>query len=177
VSGIQVVRDPAGTPARRGLLEDLADNRGLGLIDSSFDVEPFRLSSHRVRQRHLDIVVTVHGTARDIPRSRLPHEGVVSALARLLAFHFIRKGRDREEELVRRALQGALPVLQVIEDAHTPAVMICFNAYAVSICSRPSRDSSDMMRTWNAGFGLSAFMSRRNPGRFTNSAPEMPSST
>jgi hypothetical protein len=34
-----------------------------------------------------------------------------------------------------------------------------------------------MTRTPNDGRGLSAFISRRNPGRFTNSAPEIPSST
>jgi hypothetical protein len=55
----------------------------------------------------------------------------VGALSSLLAFHFIGKGRDREE---------------------------------VSICSRSIRDSSDMMRTWNNGFGLSTFMTRRNEG-------------
>ncbi len=33
-----------------------------------------------------------------------------------------------------------------------------------------------MMRIWNGGRGFSAFISRRNPGRFTNSAPLTPSS-
>jgi hypothetical protein len=34
-----------------------------------------------------------------------------------------------------------------------------------------------MTSTWNDGRGFSAFISRRNPGRFVNSAPLMPSST
>jgi len=34
-----------------------------------------------------------------------------------------------------------------------------------------------MMSTWNKGRGFNAFISRTNPGRFANSAPEMPSST
>jgi hypothetical protein len=54
--------------------------------------------------------------------------------------------------------------------------VICFSAYAVSICSRPRRDSSDMMSTWKAGRGFKEFMRRRNPGRLRNSAPEIPSS-
>jgi len=51
--------------------------------------------------------------------------------------------------------------------------MICFSDHAVSICSRPSRDSSDMMSTWNGARGFSAFISRRKPGLFANSAPLM----
>jgi hypothetical protein len=34
-----------------------------------------------------------------------------------------------------------------------------------------------MTSTWNPGRGLSAFISRRNPGRLANSAPLIPSST
>jgi len=36
--------------------------------------------------------------------------------------------------------------------------------------------SSLMIRTWNGAHGFGAFMSGRSPGRFTNSAPEIPSS-
>ena len=42
----------------------------------------------------------------------------MGALPRLLALHLVGEGGDREEELVRRALQGALAVLEVVEDAH-----------------------------------------------------------
>jgi hypothetical protein len=55
--------------------------------------------------------------------------------------------------------------------------MICFRHQPVSMFSRPSRLSSLITNTWNGGRGFRAFMSRRNPGRFTNSAPEIPSST
>jgi hypothetical protein len=34
-----------------------------------------------------------------------------------------------------------------------------------------------MMRTWKGSRGLSAVISRTNPGRLANSAPEIPSST
>ncbi len=44
--------------------------------------------------------------------------------------------------------------------------------YTVSIASRPSRGSSDITSTRNGGRGFSAFIMRRNPGRFRNSAPE-----
>src|SRR5437867_9939028 len=47
--------------------------------------------------------------------------------------------------------------------------MICMSAAAVWICSRPRRDSSDMMSTWNGGRGERAFISRMKPGRLTNS--------
>jgi hypothetical protein len=39
------------------------------------------------------------------------------------------------------------------------------------MASRPSRDSSDMIRTWNGGRGLSAAMRRTKPGPLPNSAP------
>jgi hypothetical protein len=45
------------------------------------------------------------------------------------------------------------------------------------MASRSSRDSSDMIRTWNGGRGFSAAISLTNPGRLANSAPEIPSST
>src|SRR4029453_7443288 len=45
------------------------------------------------------------------------------------------------------------------------------------MASLPSRDSSDMMRTSNSGFGFNEFIIRMNPGRSSNSAPLTPSST
>ena len=62
-------------------------------------------------------------------------------------------------------------------NTRTPVVINCFSAYAVSMASRPSRDSSDMISTWNGGRGFSEAMSRTNPGQFANSAPLIPSST
>jgi hypothetical protein len=51
-----------------------------------------------------------------------------------------------------------------------------FNVYAVSICSRPSRDGSAMMTTSNAGRGRSGASRAVNPARRSNSAPETRSS-
>ena len=55
--------------------------------------------------------------------------------------------------------------------------MICQSAWPVWNWSRPSRDSSIVIKTWKGGRGFSACIIRRNPGRFSNSAPLIPSST
>ena len=44
------------------------------------------------------------------------------------------------------------------------------------MASRPRRDSSDITSTLKGARGFSAFISRKKPGRFANSAPLMPSS-
>ena len=75
---------------------------------------------------------------------------------------------------LRRRRHGKIVVLS---GGGAASPMPRFSAYAVSIASRPRRDSSDMMRTWNGARGFNAFIRRRNPGRCANSAPEIPSST
>jgi len=61
-------------------------------------------------------------------------------------------------------------------NTRTPATDRRFIAYPVSSCSRPRRESSDAIRIVKAA-GFNAFNNRTNPGRFSNSAPLMPSST
>ena len=56
---VQVLSDPARTPACCCLLEDLANDCRFRLIDPPFDVEPLRLPGHGVRDGDLDVVVAV----------------------------------------------------------------------------------------------------------------------
>ena len=73
------------------------------------------------------------------------------------------------------AVKGALPIVQVEEHPHACRHDL-LQRVSRSIASRPSRDSSDMISTWNGGRGFSAFIRRRALAACVNSAPLIPSS-
>ena len=54
-----------------------------------------------------------------MPRPGLPAHGIVGALPRLVAFDFIREAADGQEDLVGRGVEGALAILQVVDDANS----------------------------------------------------------
>jgi len=114
-------------PACRCLLVDLSDDGRLHLVDPPLDMESLWLPGYGVGHCGLHIVVAVDRAAYHVSRSRLPHEGIVGALASLLALHLVGERGDREQELVGRVLQGALAILEVVEDAYARRD-ICFSA-------------------------------------------------
>jgi hypothetical protein len=85
-------------------------------------------------------------TACDVAGLRLPLHGVVGPLPRLFALEFIGEGCEREQDLVSGGVERPLTVLEIEPNMHAAAIN-CFNAYAVSMASRSSRDSSDITST------------------------------
>jgi hypothetical protein len=70
---------------------------------------------------------------------------IVGALPGLLPLEFVCEGCEREQDPIGGGVERPLAVLEIKEDA--PAAIDCFNAYAVSMASRRSRDSSDITST------------------------------
>jgi hypothetical protein len=83
---------------------------------------------------------------------------------------------DFERDGPAKEFRRALAILQVEKGAHARVEERLERAGRLDLLA-PSRLSSLTMRIWNGGRALSASMSRRKPGRFTNSAPLIPPSS
>ena len=61
----------------------------------------------------LTIPVAEHDASGDLAGPRLPRQGIVRALARLLPFQLVGKGRHAHEQLVGGRVKRALAVFEV----------------------------------------------------------------
>ena len=109
--GVQRVRDAAEPVPGGRQLEDPPHDGRLGLVDLPVD-----MGAGPIRAGHRHIVVPVLAAGRHMARPGFPHHGVPRPGAGLDPFHLVGEGGDRQEELLGRAVQRALPVLQVVED-------------------------------------------------------------
>ena len=116
VLGIQGLGHAGEAPARRTALEELTHHGGLLRIDLPRDVLPLG-TAVGPGSGHLDVVVTVDAPAGDVPGARLAEEGIMGALLRALPLELARVAGDGEQDLIGGRVEGALAVLEVVEDA------------------------------------------------------------
>jgi hypothetical protein len=163
--GRQRLRNRPEARSARVEFEDVPDRGRSPLEDLPLDVAV-----------DADVDVPVHDPAGDVARLRLPGQRVVGPSTRLLPLGFGRESRQRRHDLAERRIHGGPAIVEVVPDGHA-GVGDPLSVYAISICSRPSRDGSAMMTTSTIGRGRSAASRAVNHDRRSNSAPEIPSST
>ena len=125
---------------------------------------------------HVDVVVPEHPAARDMASLGLARHRVDRCVAAPSRARARPRTRASKHHLIDRGSERPLAILEIEKHADA-GLTSCLSAYAVSIASRPSRDSSDMISTWNGARGSARSSAAGNPGRLANSAPLMPSST
>jgi hypothetical protein len=92
--------------------EDTPHDGRLGLEDAALDVIALA-----VRREDRDVLVPEHHAPGDVAGQSLAAHGIVGPLSRLVAFDLVREAADGQEDLVGRGIEGALAVLQVVDDA------------------------------------------------------------
>ena len=107
-------REPA---ALRDLLEDAPDGGRFRWDDFALDMVADHLPVGADR-RDLPVPVSVDQAAGHVPPTRLPLHRVAGPHLRPLAFHLAGEGRQREHDLVHRAVEGPLAILEVEPHSH-----------------------------------------------------------
>src|SRR5512146_571360 len=108
--GVQALGDPADPEAASVHAIDLADDRCLTLIHHAENMQTVTTS-----RDHLFVVVAVHFPASDVAGFSLAEHCVIGPLLGPFAFHLGSEIRQGEHDLVRRAFEGALAVLEIEE--------------------------------------------------------------
>ena len=154
--------------------EDLHDDGGFGGIDDTLDVGAQWPTVRVDTFEDVDVAVAEDTTAHHLAGVVESGVRLVDACGGGLAMRLVSEPLHSGHDLVE-ALRGVSDVRGWTE-IPTPASASRLMVYAVSLASRPMDFCSETMRTENGGRGSSASI-RWKPGRFSNSAPEMPSST
>ena len=80
-----------------------------------------------------------------------------------LPLSFVHEPRERQPHLVDEVIEHDFSIVEVGKDRDAPASENCFRTWAVSMDSRPSRDSSMTMRHWKGETPFQRFQEALKP--------------
>lgn len=112
--GVQCLGDRREAVPIGAHLEDALDHVGLVVVNPTLDVRPAA-----IRTEYLDVRVAEDGPAGDVAGTGLPEHRVVRPLSSLLALQLVSECGQRQHDLVGGAVERALPVFEVEEDANS----------------------------------------------------------
>ena len=111
----------------------------------------------------------------DVARPGLPAHGIVGPLPRFVALDFIREADHGQQNLVSRGVEGPLAILQVVGDTNSRGDQLLEEVGRLNLLA-PEPALLAHHEHLERGRGFRVFIRRVRPGRFANSAPEIPSS-